>query len=153
MNNSKISISSQDLVDDFENLVQQEFSNALENEKANFLQKFEHFKETCKRKGPIENSENGFSMSKKLNIEMKVEFPNEIWLKIITFLPCKEFFGSFALVNKHFHSLTLDHSALKYLQIGEIKNDLQLENLMKVIKYSKKLKEVQLIAGHSVEIS
>ena len=153
MSNSKISISSQDLVDDFENLVQQEFSNAVENEKANFLQKFEHFKEICERKGPIENSKNGFAMNKKFELEKKVEFPNEIWLKIITFLPCKEFFGSFALVNKHFHSLTLDHSALKYLQIGEIKNDLQLENLMKVIKYSKKLKEVQLIAGHSVEIS
>ena len=109
--------------------------------KANFLQRYENFKETCEIGPEYDVS------SKKLKLEKRVAMPNEIWMKIMTYLPCKEFFGSFALVNKHFHELTLDPSALKYLQVGDIKHDWHLENLLKVIERSKKLKEVEVVAG------
>ena len=145
MNDPKAFKSSRDLVDDFENLVQQVFTRADANGKANFLHEFENFKTTC-RKVPIVDLENGFS-SKKLKLEKEVQMPNEIWMKIMTYLPSKDFFGSFALVNTHFHRLTLDPSTLKYLQIGDIKHDFHLKCLMKVVERSKKLKEVEVVAG------
>ena len=143
MNDKKAS-KSENLFDNFENLVQQVFSNA--DEKANFLKKFEKFKATCKKRS-IELSENDVSRGKKLKLKIRTQVPNEIWLKIMKYLPSKDCFGSFALVNKHFHGLTLDPSALKYLQIGDIKNDLHFEKLMKVVKRSKNLKEFAICAG------
>ena len=147
-------MSSQNLLEDFENLVEQFFSNA--DEKANFLQKFEKLKATNKRKRlmELEDSENDVS-SKKLKLEQNVEMPklpNEIWLKIMSYLPCKDLFGRFALVNKHFHELSLDPSALKHLQIEDIENELQFKNLMKVVKRSKNLKGISVTVFDNIAI-
>ena len=47
------------------------------------------------------------------------KLPNEIWMKIMSYLKNEDIFGNFALVNKHFHGLTTDPSALKYLQLKD----------------------------------
>ena len=49
-------------------------------------------------------------------------FPNEIWLKIINYLSTMDIFQKFALVCKHFQALTLDGSAIKYLELKQLNN-------------------------------
>ena len=155
--------SSQDLVDDFENLVQQVFTRADANGKANFVQEFENFKTAC-RKVPIVNSEK-VEMLKKVESILEIcktptaepketifteeaeddfpKLPNELWMKILTYLPTYDIFASFALVNKHFHGLTLDPSAIKYLQIKDIDYH-QVGKMKKVLKRCKNLKELSI---------
>ena len=74
--------------------------------------------------------------------------PNEIWMKIISYMKNKDIFQSFALVNKHLHNLTLDPSVVKYLYLTAIKNKAKSKALfkkwLKVIKHSKKLVELKI---------
>ena len=46
-----------------------------------------------------------------------VALPDEIWLKIIQYLPTKHVFGKLALTCKKFHNLSQDSNAIKYLQV------------------------------------
>ena len=70
--------------------------------------------ETTKR--PLENAES-IPKGKKI----KVEIPDEIWLKIIGFLDSQDVFCRLALVCKRFKSLTSDPTAIKRLLINHIK--------------------------------
>ena len=46
------------------------------------------------------------------------KLPNELWMKILTYLPTHDIFANFSLVNKHFHGLTLNPSSIKYIQMN-----------------------------------
>ena len=46
----------------------------------------------------------------KLDLEQKVTLPDELWLKIFSFLKTKDLFLQIALVCNHFNNLTLDGS-------------------------------------------
>ena len=74
--------------------------------------------------------------------------PNEIWMKIMSYLKNKDIFGNFALVNKHFHGLTMDPCAVKYLHLEDLNNKAKSKVLygkwMKVIKRSKGLLELKI---------
>ena len=74
------------------------------------------------------------------------KLPNELWMKIMSYLKNKDIFRSFALVNKHFHSLTLDPSTVKYLHLRGFKNKAKSKTMyskwMEVIKRSKNLIEL-----------
>ena len=74
--------------------------------------------------------------------------PNEIWMKIMSYLKTKAIFSNFALVNKHFHELSLDPSAVKYLHLEDIKNESNSKAFyakwLKVIKRSKTLIELKI---------
>ena len=76
------------------------------------------------------------------------KLPNEIWMKIMGYLKNKDIFRSFALVNKHFHCLTMDTSAVKYLHLKDVENKAESEALyikwIEVIKHSKKLIELKI---------
>ena len=86
-----------------------------------------------------------FFPEKKTKIEQKVEVPNELWMKIMNFLPTKDIFTSFALVNKHFHDLTMSPSSIKYLQIKDIENDFDFDKVIEVVNRSKGLKELSIL--------
>ena len=93
----------------FEKFVNEVFSGGDEEQKAKLQEKWESVTKTCVLSERIKNK----------NIE--INFPNELWLKIMTYLKTEDIFGSVALVNKHFNSLTHDSSLIKYLHIRNIK--------------------------------
>ena len=80
------------------------------------------------------------------NIHPVPKLPNELWMKIMSYLKNKDIFRRLALVNKNFHSLTLDPSAVKYLHLKDVKNKHKSNTLyrkwMEVIKRSKNLIEL-----------
>ena len=94
-----------------------------------------------KIKRPIEVADI-ISEAKRIKLTSS-KVPNEIWLKIMSYLKNKDIFGNFALVNKHFHDLSLDPSAVKYLYledgISKAKSKELYKSWMKVIKRSKTL--------------
>ena len=89
------------------------------------------------------------SEAKRIKL-MAPKVPNEIWMKIMSYLKTRDMFGKFALVNKHFHGLTLDPSAVKYLHIAEVRNKTRskvlFKNWMKIVKRSRTLKELKIKA-------
>ena len=68
----------------------------------------------------------------------EVEVPNEIWLKFMNYLPTKDIFRTFALLNKNLNGLTLDSKALKYLSFGRKLNysKSNLDQALAVLKHS-----------------
>ena len=82
-----------------------------------------------------------------------VPLPDEIWLKIMTYLNMKDLFGSVSLVNMHFYNLTCDSSAIKCITLKRIYDSTKLENAMKVLKRSKKIKHALVTqCDHSVNV-
>ena len=55
------------------------------------------------------------NQSKKLKLEsVLTRFPNEMWIKILTYLPTKNIFGGFAQVSKRFNYLTTSIKCLHW---------------------------------------
>ena len=81
----------------------------------------------------------------KIEFEQVEIFPDEIWLKIINYLSTTDIFQKFALVCQHFQALTLDGSAIKYLELkGLPKKKKMVEKLMEILKKSKSVKEIKM---------
>ena len=82
-------------------------------------------------------------------LQSPFELPNEIWMKIMSYLKNEDIFGNFAFVNKHFHDLTMDQSAVKYLHLEDAKSKAKskvlYKNWMKVIKRSRSIVELKII--------
>ena len=101
---------------------------------------------TTSFKRPIEDAYIAVEAKRRKQTVSKV--PNEIWMKIMSYMKNKDIFGSFALINKHFHNLTLDPSAVKYLHIQDMdKKDKAKTNYkkwLKVVKRSKTLVELKI---------
>ena len=74
-------------------------------------------------------------------------FPDEIWLKIIQYLPTKDVFRNFALTCKRFNNLTQDSSAVKYLQLSAIDTWQKFEKVSQLISKSKSLVEFKIDKG------
>ena len=164
-----------EIVQNFENLVKEVFLSNNENQKNEILEKVESILKICKT-STVSNYENPRPAKRlKVELMDKVDsnlanfkknlqgpqkntifvedtkvdsskLPNELWMKILTYLPTRDIFATFALVNKHFHRLTLDPRSIKYLQIRDIDSDCmdQLYNMKKVLKRCKNLKELSI---------
>ena len=164
-----------EIVQNFENLVKEVFLSNNENQKNEMLEKVESILKICKT-STVSNYENPRPAKRlKVELMDKVDsnlanfkknlqgpqkntifvedtkvdsskLPNELWMKILTYLPTRDIFATFALVNKHFHRLTLDPRSIKYLQIRDIDSDCmdQLYNMKKVLKRCKNLKELSI---------
>ena len=76
--------------------------------------------------------------NKKMKLDSEiVDVPNEIWTKIMNYLPTKDIFNRFGLVNKRFQSLI---SGIKYLQVKNIYGDKFNTDIVKeILKNSKAL--------------
>ena len=74
-----------------------------------------------------------------------VALPDEIWLKIIQYLPTKHVFGKLALTCKKFHNLSQDSNAIKYLQVKTINTWSKYENVNAIITSSKVLVQLTII--------
>ena len=84
-------------------------------------------------KRTIEDNNIG-SQAKRIKLNT-LELPNEMWMKILSYLQFKDVFGNFALVNKHFHALTLHPSAVKYLHL----QDSKIKNKKKIYETLQKM--------------
>ena len=70
---------------------------------------------------------------------IKVQLPDEVWLKIMSYLTSKDIFANFALVCKHFKNLSLDSKAIKCLDLFGITNAKKYKSVMKVLERSNNL--------------
>ena len=113
----------------------------MENSKLNKLKKNDRTVSKKRQK----TEANIIIHKKKTKIERKVELPNELWMKIMHFLPTKDILTSFALVNKHFYDLTLSSGSIKCLSIKDIENDFDFDKVIEVVNRSKGLKELSIM--------
>ena len=116
-------------LDILETFVKEIFSGRNENQKFKLCQKLQNLLSFHDPDKKIKHSQD-----LEVNSSRKVNLPDEIWLKIIQFLPTKDVFGSFALCCKKFHTLTQDPKAVKFLKLSKIDNEFKFENVMKVVE-------------------
>ena len=95
-----------------------------------------------------------FSKKRKAESEAEVtgNVPNEIWLKIIGYLKCKDVFLGFGQVCKHFNDLTHDPMAIKTLELNGINRHISgtAENdVLRILRQSKSLKRIVLESRHA----
>ena len=58
-----------------------------------------------------------------------MDFPNEIWTKIIKYLPSKDVYGSVSLVNKRFQSLALNSGVYRNIKLNSLIGENELDIL------------------------
>ena len=121
---SKSLINQKDLdcaVDCFEKVVKNVLKNGDGVQQAKLLTKLKDLTKlmlTRKDSASIETLEVPQSKKIKLNPIRNIEIPNEIWLKIMNYLPTRDIFGTFALLNKRLNGMTTDSKSLKYLSLN-----------------------------------
>ena len=133
----------QNHVETFEKFVNDAVSGMDQNQKSLFLEKCQDFVSFCNesKKRPLEHTK---LISKEKKI--KIEIPDEIWLKIIGFMDAEDVFSRFALVCKRFKSLTSDPTAIKRLFINH--RNVQKKdspNFRKLLKRKKTMVEFTLV--------
>ena len=53
-------------------------------------------------------------------VDVSINVPDEIWLKIMSYLNCKDIFLGFGKVSKHFNNLIHDPTAIKSIEFNTI---------------------------------
>ena len=76
-----------------------------------------------------------------------IEIPNEIWLKIMNYLPTEDIFGTFVRLNKRLNGIATDPKALKYLSFKRLETYSRnfFDPAMKVLNRSTGLVGLSLI--------
>ena len=128
----------------FEHLVKEIYSCGDKIQKTELTKRLNSFLKICqnaRKRRPTSNLDSECDKKKiKLDkVEKKVVLPNELWTKIMNYLPSKDIFGSLCLVNKHFYQLSLDPSSITHLQIENIDTEDTSKKAVKVLKRCKKL--------------
>ena len=129
-----------------ENFVQVVVWGQDENKKIRLRKKLNHFLQITNNHSNITRkrpSNLNFEVSQKKikpESEGKVKIPNEIWTKIMNYLPTSDIFNNFGLVNKRFQSLI---GAVKYLKVN-LKRVRMNNDVFEVVKNSKTLIELDL---------
>ena len=71
--------------------------------------------------------------------------PNEIWLKVISYLKCKDIFLGFGQVCTRFNDLTHEPTAIKFFELNEkILSAPGQREVSRILKHSKSLKSIVL---------
>ena len=128
----------------FEHLVKEIYSCGDKIQKTELTKRLNSFLKICqnaRKRRPTSNLDSECDKKKiKLDkVEKKVVLPNELWTKIMNYLPSKDIFGSLCLVNKHFYQLSLDPSSITHLQIENIDTEDTSKKAVNVLKRCKKL--------------
>ena len=79
----------------------------------------------------LEHKELSASKNIKLEQERNMDFPNEIWSKIIKYLPSDDVYQSLNLVSKRFQSLALDSGVLRVINFQKRKIGDEKMNFLK----------------------
>ena len=83
------------------------------------------------------------------NLARKVDLPDEIWLKILRYLRTWDILLTIARLNKKFHNLANDPSAIRFLDIktsikGKSRNFKRYQKSLKILKHSNNLNSIKL---------
>ena len=166
-------------IHDFEKFARKVFNGSNENEKEKLhkkLEQFTTFKEYYIKKHESEKFENMLEHSrkrqmrspeysstkrKKVDSSKLFELPNEIWLKIMSYLKTSDLLKSFNRVCKHFNALSLDSSAIKFIPLKGIENRELYHQAVTILKRCKTLHEVYInrcsylrdLIGHALKSS
>ena len=79
-----------------------------------------------------------------LKTDVSRNVPDEIWLKIISFLKCKDVFLGFGQVCKRFNNLIHDPTAIKSVEFDRMSTYEKTDTVIEILKYSKSLKSIVL---------
>ena len=95
-----------------------------------------------------------FSKKRKAESETDVtgNVPNEIWLKIIGYLKCKDIFLGFGQVCKRFNDLTHEPTAIKSFELNGIYRHISgtaEDDVLRILRQSKSLKRIVLELRHA----
>ena len=95
-----------------------------------------------------------FSKKRKAESESDVtgNVPNEIWLKIIGYLKCKDIFLGIGQVCKRFNDLTHEPMAIKFFELDGIYReflDTDENNVLRILRQSKSLKSIVLKSSNA----
>ena len=149
-------------IHNFEKFAREVFNGSNENEKEKLhkkLEQFTTFKEYYIKKHESEKFENMLEHSrkrqmispkylcskrKKVDSSKLFQMPSEIWLKIMSYLTTSDLLKRFNLVCKHFNSLSLDTSAIKFIPLRDIENREFYHQAITVLKRCKVLCEVDI---------
>ena len=102
----------------FEKFVSEVFSGGDGEQKAKLQEKWESLTRT---NVSSDGDPNGAMKTFDTTDHGNVTLPNELWMKIMTYLKTEDMFGSVALVSKHFNCFTHDSSLIKYLHVRNIR--------------------------------
>ena len=135
----------------FQKVVENVASNDDEGHKAKVLKKLKDFNElinspknrVSSKGSKVPKARTVSSPAKKIKLhssrKVKIpELPNEIWVKIMNYMPTKYIFNSLALVNKNSYQLTKDTKALKHFTIYRLSSHYSKANFEKAMKFLKK---------------
>ena len=119
------------------NFVQAVVSGQDEDKKMQLVEQLNHFLEIADPSSGARKRSKNFDPKvpeKKIKVDLKsVELPNEIWIKIMNYLPTNDILNSFGHVCRRFHGLIGD---MKYLQAKIINLDM-FDELIAVLEESK----------------
>ena len=115
----------------------------------------EKFTETLFKKPKIKRLKKRSFESSKTSVQVPVkklkpspsplmDLPNEIWMKILNYLPTYDILKNFNLTCKHFHSLAINPCAIKSLKLKKVNDGDHYQKLISVLKRSKTLNELTI---------
>ena len=96
------------------------------------------------QKRSVETSEEVPDKKLKLSPSPLMELPNELWMKILGYLPTCDILKNFNLTCKRFHSLAINPGAIKFLKVKNVEDPGPYQEVVKVLKRSKTLKNVNI---------
>ena len=82
----------------------------------------------------------------KLDPNRRVELPDEIWMKIMSYVKSMHLFLNVSLVCKRFYNI--HRSAIKYLKVECVRNKKKFQSAIKVLAQCKSLKAFEIQYAH-----
>ena len=137
-------------MNNFEKIVHDVISGADQIQKDQLVKKLQHFlgmtksseSKNSRKRLKSANTENAL---KKMDFDSRAKFlqhlPDEVWVKIMNYLPTTYVFNAFGHVCKRFHNLTYE---IKYLKIRYIKEGNNWAKVTEIVKNCKSLIEFDI---------
>ena len=126
------------MIDNFQKFAREIFSPGCEDK---FKVKLKKVLDKIMKMGEmlpmVENIESNPAKKIKLDqtLSRVLDLPNEIWMKIIKYLPAKDVYGTLPLVNKRCRSLALDSAVLRIIKINPCWRNMNKKE-MNILKHS-----------------
>ena len=126
------------MIDNFQKFAKEIFSPGCENKfKVKLKEALYQIMKMGEMVPMVENIESNPAKKIKLDqtLSRVLDLPNEIWMKIIKYLPAKDVYGTLPLVNKRCRSLALDSAVLRIIKINPCWRNMNKKE-MNILKHS-----------------